>query len=288
MAAASFARALSRVLVYEGGRADDPHDPGGRTAHGVTQRVYDAWRDRRRLPHRDVWTIEPAEVAQIYRTQYWDRCGCDELPAGLDFVVFDGAVNSGCTQSVKWLQRALGLAPVDGVAGQVTLAAAAAYPDPATLVVAICRLRLAFMHALTTWDRYGAGWSRRVADVKACAIAWCDEAGAPPPAPAEVDQTAPVMARRALIGDARPIPSTALGDGAAGGGTLAATLSGVQSQLQPLAGTAVWIDRTIAATAIAGGLVAVAGLAWSRWARLRGRRIHEALDLPMPAAASGD
>ncbi len=51
----------------------------------------------------------------------------DELPAGIDYVLFDGAVNSGPVQSVKWLQRALGVR-VDGVMGEATVAAAEAYP----------------------------------------------------------------------------------------------------------------------------------------------------------------
>ncbi|WP_292147890.1 hypothetical protein [Mesorhizobium sp.] len=53
----------------------------------------------------------------------------DQLPAGVDYVVFDGAVNSGPKQSIVWMQRALGplyKGRVDGVIGLATIAAAQA------------------------------------------------------------------------------------------------------------------------------------------------------------------
>ena len=50
MAADNFARALRLVLVDEGGLDDDPHDHGGRTAHGIIQREYDGFRARKALP----------------------------------------------------------------------------------------------------------------------------------------------------------------------------------------------------------------------------------------------
>ncbi|MFC0282394.1 glycosyl hydrolase 108 family protein [Camelimonas abortus] len=58
----------------------------------------------------------------IYRQQYWEKIRGDDLPPGVDYVVFDGAVNSGVAQSAKWLQRALGVR-VDGIIGNATIAA---------------------------------------------------------------------------------------------------------------------------------------------------------------------
>jgi hypothetical protein len=53
----TFADALSHLLVREGGKVDNPKDPGGRTNQGVTQRVYNGWRTRSHLPVRDVYLI---------------------------------------------------------------------------------------------------------------------------------------------------------------------------------------------------------------------------------------
>ncbi len=122
MTASSFDEALKRVLVHEGGYADHPADPGGATMRGVTQRVYDGWRRRRGVPVRSVRLIEPGEVEAIYRLQYWDAVRADDLPAGLDYGVFDAAVHSGPGQAAKWLQRALGVT-ADGQVGEATLAA---------------------------------------------------------------------------------------------------------------------------------------------------------------------
>lgn len=51
---------------------------------------------------------------------YWSLVKGDSLPPGVSYVVFDGTVNSGVGQSVKWLQRALGIA-ADGIVGPQTL-----------------------------------------------------------------------------------------------------------------------------------------------------------------------
>lgn len=115
-----FDRCMTKLLVHEGGKADNPKDPGGRTNQGVIQRTYDAWRRRKGLPVRDVYLMTASERDEIYRTQYWDAIKADELPPGVSYVVFDGSVNSGVSQSVKWLQRALGAVytgKVDGVIG---------------------------------------------------------------------------------------------------------------------------------------------------------------------------
>ena len=75
----SFDDALAFVLKREGGRVDDPKDRGGRTNRGVTQRVYDRYREQHDLPPADVWDILPAEVKAIYRAGYWDAVKGDTL-----------------------------------------------------------------------------------------------------------------------------------------------------------------------------------------------------------------
>lgn len=170
MTATGFQRALPRVLAHEGGKVDDPHDPGGRTNQGVTQAVYSAYRQRIGVGARDVWDMQASERDHIYRDQYWNACHCDQLPNGVDYVVFDGAVNSGVSRSSKWLQQALGVSP-DGHIGSVTLAATQ-IADVPELIDEICDIRLVFLKSLKTWPRYGKGWSSRVAGVRAVGKAW--------------------------------------------------------------------------------------------------------------------
>ena len=93
MAKGEFLKALPRELVYEGGKVDDPRDPGGRTNQGVTQATYDAYRRTLGLASQDVYAMGDSERDAIYKGMYWDRDDGDALPVGLDFVVFDAGVN---------------------------------------------------------------------------------------------------------------------------------------------------------------------------------------------------
>jgi lysozyme family protein len=42
--------------------------------------------------------------------------------------------------------------------------------DPAVLIARVCDERLAFLKGLKTWPVFGAGWGRRVAEVRAAAL----------------------------------------------------------------------------------------------------------------------
>ncbi len=161
----SFESALSAVLRYEGGYSNHPDDPGGPTMKGIIQRVYDAYRRSKGQTTRSVKLLDDGELRDIYRTQYWDAVRADELPAGLDLLVFDGAVNSGPAQSAKWFQRALGVKD-DGVIGDVTLQAARDCADKAGLIDKVCDRRLSMLRSLKTWPTFGKGWSARVADLR--------------------------------------------------------------------------------------------------------------------------
>lgn len=160
----AFETVLPWVLIHEGGYVNHPKDPGGATNKGVTQRTYDRWRRLRKLPQRDVRSIEDAEVTAIYRQQYWDKVAGDDLPAGVDYAVFDFAVHSGPARAIKFLQRALGFTgdDVDGVLGIRTLSAVQAVNDRAALIQRLCEARLAWMKGLKTWSTFGKGWTRRV------------------------------------------------------------------------------------------------------------------------------
>lgn len=160
----NFRPSLTATLKHEGGYADHPADPGGATMRGITQRVYDGYRRRRGMAPTSVRHITPAEIEDIYRLQYWDACRCDELPAGIDFCMFDGAVHSGPAQAAKWLQRTLGVR-ADGVIGEATLAAARAAPV-GTIIDGVCDRRLAMLRTLKTFRHFGAGWTRRVSEVR--------------------------------------------------------------------------------------------------------------------------
>ncbi len=168
---ASFSRALKLVLVHEGGYSDHKSDPGGATMRGVIQRVYDAYRQRKGVPVRSVKQLTDAELQEIYRGLYWAKIDGDDLPAGLDYCVFDAAVNSGPSQAAKWLQRGLNdvlgkkALVVDGNIGPATLAAAEAAPL-AEVVDAMCDRRLAMLKGLKTWGVFGDGWGRRVSEVR--------------------------------------------------------------------------------------------------------------------------
>lgn len=166
---ANFDKALSAVLLHEGGYVNHPKDPGGATNRGVTQAVYDDWRRDHGLEKQSVKLISPAEVMAIYKYLYWDRIKGDELPTGVDYCVFDFAVNSGVNRAARYLQRAVGVAD-DGQIGPVTLAAVRAM-DAGCLTDGICNARLTFLKGLTTFRTFGKGWTRRVEDVRAKAKA---------------------------------------------------------------------------------------------------------------------
>jgi len=159
--------ALRLVLAHEGGYSDNPADPGGKTNRGVTQRVYDAYRKRKGLGIQSVRGILADEVAEIYKHQYWDAVRADDLPAGLDYAVFDYAVNSGPRRAIQDLQRTLGVTP-DGIIGSVTLAAIG---DVFTVIDRLCERRLAFLRGLKHYKTFGRGWERRVAEVADAAVA---------------------------------------------------------------------------------------------------------------------
>jgi lysozyme family protein len=118
----NFRRCLDIVLGYEGGFSQEPGDPGGATQLGVTIPVLRDFRQDPTLGVEDLKKLGRDEACEIYRTRYWNVLRCDDLPTGIDLVVFDFAADTNASRAAKMLQQVVG-AEADGSVGDATLAA---------------------------------------------------------------------------------------------------------------------------------------------------------------------
>jgi lysozyme family protein len=163
----NFNHALQLVLVHEGGFSDHPRDPGGATMKGVTLDTFKRHFGSDKTVD-DLRNITQEQLGQVYRTGYWDKCRGDQLPSGVDYAVFDAAVNSGPGRAALWLQAAVG-ARRDGAIGPNTLSKVATHEPPA-IINDLCDHRLAFLRGLSTFSTFGRGWTRRVGEVRQHAL----------------------------------------------------------------------------------------------------------------------
>jgi len=159
--------ALKAVLHHEGGFVNHPSDPGGITNLGCTKNVWEEWCGHP-VTEQDMRDLQPSDVSPLYKSKYWDRIKGDDLPSGVDYIVFDAAINSGAGRAAKWLQECVGTQP-DGAIGPMSLQAARSMVA-ADLINLYCDKRLAFLKELKTWDVFGKGWERRVEDVRSAAL----------------------------------------------------------------------------------------------------------------------
>lgn len=149
MANADFTLAFTFSNKWEGFISDDSVDPGGFTYRGISRVRWPDWKgwvlvDQKRYREADLL------VPDFYKENFWDACGCKDLPQGLAIAVFDTAVNCGVTRSRKWLKK------VGGVA--------------ARSVELFLQLRLAHYTNLiqknSSFEKYRKGWNNRVTDLK--------------------------------------------------------------------------------------------------------------------------
>ena len=148
----TFDQCFTKLIGHEGGYVNDPRDKGGETKYGISKRAY---------PALDIADLTLDDAKAIYKRDYWDRAQCDRLHPDLAFQVFDGAVNSGIGNSIRWLQEAAGVA-VDGVVGPLTVRKVGDM-EPSAIIARYNGVRLKFMASLSSWDVFGRGWARRIA-----------------------------------------------------------------------------------------------------------------------------
>lgn len=162
----NFDRCLALTLVHEGGWSDHPKDPGGATMKGITLATFRGYYRNNRLTKDDLRNITDAQLKEIYKARYWDAVKGDDLPKGVDYAVFDFAVNSGPGRAAKFLQKIVGVEQ-DGAIGALTLAAVKSPSRPVAIITALCAARLSWLRTLSTFATFGNGWTTRVRAVEA-------------------------------------------------------------------------------------------------------------------------
>jgi lysozyme family protein len=240
-----FAECVAVVLRHEGGFVDHPRDPGGATNRGITLRTLRDWRGDDSLTADAVRELTEEEAREIYFARFWNPIRADELPPGVDLAVFDFAVNSGPGRAARELQAAVG-ATADGAIGRATLAAVRA-ADAAQVVGNLSERRRAFLRRLPTFETFGRGWLRRVADVEKIAR---ERIGAAPLTMREAQRTDTVQVATQVA-------------------TLAAPLAaGVPAAVQAFNG----LHPVVGVALVVAGLVLVVAGAWVAASWLRSRR----------------
>jgi len=159
----NFQKSFELMLKSEGGYVNNPADPGGMTNLGVTKATWENWIGRQ-SNEAEIRNLTFAKVEPLYKKKYWDAVRADELPDGIDYLVFDFAVNAGVGRAIKTLQTAVGVAS-DGWFGPATMTDVKAL-DPHELIERFSKAKEDFYRSLPTFDVFGQGWINRVADVK--------------------------------------------------------------------------------------------------------------------------
>lgn len=168
----NFDQCLKLVLAAEGGFSNHPKDPGGATNHGITLATLSAWRKSKSpdavTTAADVEKLTREEACEIYRTNYWNLLRCDDLPSGVDLLVFDFGVNSGPGTSAKALQKVIG-SEQDGSIGPLTIHAVGG-KDRIEIITEFSTRRRELYPTFQNFDVFGAGWMNRTDSMEQTAL----------------------------------------------------------------------------------------------------------------------
>lgn len=113
----AFDRIIPKLLKREGGYADHPDDPGGKTRWGITEAVA-----RQHGYTGPMSALPKSSAIAIYRQRYWQEPRLDRLAQRaprLAEELFDTAVNMGPRVAIGFLQRILN--SLDAFGGQEAL-----------------------------------------------------------------------------------------------------------------------------------------------------------------------
>jgi len=151
------------VIVNEGGYVDNSQDLGGATNWGCTKAVWEQYVGHE-VTKDDIKNLTKENVKPLYKRNYWDAIHGDALPSGLDYCIFDCAINSGVGRAAKFIQEIVGVF-ADGAIGNNTVTAINQM-NTVTMINEFSDKRQQFLELLKTFPVFGKGWTKRVQEVR--------------------------------------------------------------------------------------------------------------------------
>lgn len=161
----TFDQAFDRLIGHEGKFTNDRADRGNWTTgvigkgslngtkYGISAMTY---------PDLDIRNLTLAQAKAIYKRDWWDKINAESIHTAIVFQVWDFAVNAGMGTAKRKLQKAVGVAE-DGIIGRKTLQAIQAV-ELNDVLLKFNAEKLKHYTSLSTWPRYGKGWTIRTAE----------------------------------------------------------------------------------------------------------------------------
>ncbi|BAP35593.1 hypothetical protein AS4_06530 [Acinetobacter guillouiae] len=160
----TFDQAFERLIGHEGKFTNDRQDRGNWTTgvigkgqlngtkYGISAMTY---------PDLDIKSLSLEQAKNIYKRDWWDKINAEQIDSSLVFQVWDFAINAGMGTAKRKLQLAVGVLD-DGIIGNLTIQAINK-ADLNDILLKFNAERLKYYTSLSTWSRYGKGWTLRVA-----------------------------------------------------------------------------------------------------------------------------
>ncbi len=144
-----------------------PDGRQGCTNKGITQANWEAFVGHP-VTHNDMRNLTTEQISRFYKTKYWNPSKCDELPSGVDYVVFDFGINAGTGRAIKTLQQTIGVT-ADGLIGAFTIQELAKF-NPIIFIDKYSEKKIEFYQELASrkpeQQIFLKGWLNRVTSVR--------------------------------------------------------------------------------------------------------------------------